>query len=74
MLLSPVVDSFLGSFRGLIGASGARPPAAALQERVVSVGRLVRLLSELREWRLGEDAHLHHQVRTGYLWLVARRP
>lgn len=59
-----MVDSFLGSFCRAIGASGARPAAAALPERVGGVERLVCVLSELRERRLGEDAHLHHQVKT----------
>lgn len=34
---------------------------------MVRVERLVRLLSELRARRLGEDANLHHQVKTGCL-------
>lgn len=63
MLHSTVVDFFLGSFRCILGASSACPAAAALQERVVAMERLVRLLSKLRVRRLGEDAHLHHQVK-----------
>lgn len=60
---STVVDFFLGSFRCIPGASSACPAAAALQERVVGMERLVRLLSKLRVRRLCEDAHLHHQVK-----------
>ncbi|TNM90632.1 hypothetical protein fugu_002921 [Takifugu bimaculatus] len=59
-----VVDFFLGSFCCIVGAISAFPAAAALHERVVGMERLVRLLSKLREWGLGEDAHLHHQAQT----------
>lgn len=46
----------------LIGASGARPTAAALQERVGGVERLVCLLPQLWGRSLGANSHLHHQV------------
>lgn len=58
-----VLGFCVGSFHSaLIRASGACPAAAALQERVGDLGRLVGLLTELRERRLRQVTHLHHQV------------
>lgn len=56
----------MGSFRRVlaifIGSSCPCPAAAALQERVGGVERLVRLLAELRERRLRQDTNLRRQV------------
>ncbi|KAF0042732.1 hypothetical protein F2P81_004069 [Scophthalmus maximus] len=65
LIFQSVLGLCVGSVRrGLVvgGASGSRSTAAALQERVGSVGRLVGLLPQLRGRSLSEDTHLHHQV------------
>lgn len=73
----PVLDFCVGSVRPvallLLGSSCPRQAATSLQEWVGDVGRLVRLLAELWERCLHQDAHLHHKVMISRTWTTKSR-